>query len=160
MLNWHPTDDLIVLLGVPGQAVHLALGQVLKLEARVSIEKEVEIAMRVRPVERLSILLRLLNTPCEEVPIEGRSFNDAGVQGAVSLAERLSYTDKAVILEVGRELNPAAVASLGFRYGRVDNVQLKGESNEDVIEELDGKPHFAVGITFTVDLEALVGGVR
>jgi len=148
MLNWHPSDDFSVLLGIPGAGVHLALGKALKVEARASIDKEVEVALRAKPVERTSVILRFINAPYMEIPIKGRTFN--GI-----LAERLYHTEKAVLFEIGRELNPAALASLGFRYSPSRDVELKDRLYKDVVK-LDGKPCFAVGATFTVDLEALV----
>jgi hypothetical protein len=83
-----------------------------------------------------------------EIPIKGRIFD--GI-----LAERLYHTEKAVLFEIGRELNPAALASLGFRYSPSRDVELKDRLYKDIVE-LDGKSYFSVGATFTVDLEALV----
>jgi hypothetical protein len=148
MLNWHPSDDFSVLLGIPGAGFHLALGKALKVEARASIDKEVEIALRVKPVERTSMTLRFINTPYTEIPIRGRTFD--GI-----LAERLYHTEKAVLFDIGRELNPAALASLGFRYSPSRDVTLKDRFYKDSVE-LDGKSYFSVGATFIVDLEALV----
>ncbi len=148
MLNWHPSDDFSLLLGIPGAGIHLALGRALKVEARGSIDKEVEIALRAKPIERTSVILRFINAPHTEIPIKGSIFNEA-------LAERLYHTERAVLFEIGRELNPAALASLGFRYSPGGDVELKDRLYKDVVE-LDGKPRFTVGATFTVDLEALV----
>jgi hypothetical protein len=151
MLNWHPSDDFTVLLGIPGVGIHLALGDVIKAEARAGINKKAEIAFRVRPLERTNATLRFLNVPYMEIPIKGRSFQEENL-----LAERLCYTDKSILFEIGRELNPAALVSLGFRYSPGSDVELKDRRYKDVIK-LDGKPRFVIGVTFTVDIEALAG---
>jgi len=156
MMNWHPSDNFTMLLGIPGVGVHLALGDVLKAEARATIDGKAEIAFRVRPLERISATLRFLNVPYMEIPIKGRNFHTVAAQHAVPLAERLCYTSKSILIEIGRELNPAALASLGFQYSPGGDVELKDKRYKDVIK-LDGKSHFAIGATFTVDIEALAG---
>ena len=151
MLNWHPSNDFTVLLGIPAVGVHLALGNALKAEARAAIDKKVEVALRVRPFERTSATLRFLNIPYTEVPIEDRSFDDNSL-----VAERLYYTDKSIQLEMGRELNPAAIASVCFRYSPGSDLEFKDGDYENSTT-LEGKPRFSVGVTFTVDIEVLAG---
>jgi hypothetical protein len=155
MMNWHPSDNFIVLLGIPAVGIHLALGDLLKAEARAAVDKKVEIAFRVRPLERISATLRFLNTPYVEIPVKDRSFVEA-YSDTTLLAERLCYTDRSILFEIGRELNPAALASLGFRYSTGGDVEFRDGSYRDVVK-LDGKPHFAIGVTFTMDIEALAG---
>jgi len=146
-----------VLLGVPGMGIHLSLGHVLKAEARLSVDRKAEIAFRATPLERTSATLRFFNTPYMEIPIKGRSFEELEARSTVSLmAERLCYNDRSILFEVGRELNPAALASLAFRYSPGGDVELRDGRYKDVVK-LDGKPHFAIGATFTVDIEALTG---
>ena len=151
MLNWHPSNDFAVLLGIPGLGVHLGFGDMLKTEARVSIDRKFEIAFRAKPFERTNVTLRMLNVPYTEIPVESHSFHEGEI-----LAERLCCTDRSILLEIGRELNPAALASLGLRYGFGGDVELKDRDCKEIIK-LNGKPHFAIGVTFTVDIEALAG---
>ena len=163
MLNWHPSDSFTLLLGIPGAGVHLELSRVLKAEARVSIDERgmgdfphAEIAIRAKPLERTNLTLRFFNTPYMEIPIKGSSLQQLEASSTTPQAERLFYTDKSIILEIGRELNPAALVSLGFRYSPGGDVELKDRNYKNVTK-LDTKPHFAVGATFTVDIEALAG---
>lgn len=150
MLNWHPNDKFIFMLGLPGSGVHLEFGDVLKAEARVSIDGKTQIAVCANPTDRITTTLRFLNTPYVEMPVK--------IPGEDSLlVEMLSYTDKSILLETGWKLNPAAMASLGFRYSPGGDVKIKDRANENVIRELDGKPSFAIGATFTMSLEALLG---
>jgi len=151
MLNWHPSADFTMLLGIPGVGVHLALGDMLKVEARAATDKKVEVAFRVKPIERISATLRFLNIPYVEIPIKSRNFNDD-----MPPAERLFCTNKSILFEIGWELNPAALASLGFRYSPGGDVELKDRQYKNVIK-LDGKPYFTIGATFTVDMEAFAG---
>jgi hypothetical protein len=150
MLNWHPSDDLIVLLGIPGAGVHVALGEAFKAEARASIDEEYEVAIRAIPYEGIKATLRFLNSPYKEIPIQSRVFSESG-----TLDERLSYTDRSIVFEIGKELNPAALASLGFSYSPGGDVELQDRTHKDSII-LDGKPRFAIGATFTMDIEALI----
>ena len=150
MLNWHPSEGLILLLGMPYTGVHLELGSMLKAEARVDIDKKAEIALSATHDERIIATLRFFNTPYKEYPIRTSKEDDA-------LIRMLSYTDKNFLLELGWKLNPAALASVGFRYGLGGDVELKDRYNEKIIETLDGKDYYAIGATFTLALEALLG---
>lgn len=150
MLNWHPSDAFILLLGMPYMGVHLELGDLLKAEARVGIDERAQIAITATPVERTIATVRLFNTPYKEFPID--VLTEDG-----TLIEMLSYTGKSIIFELGWKLNPAALAGIGFRYGFSSDLELKDRYNENTIEELDGKSHFAIGATFTLGIEALLG---
>ena len=150
MVNWHPSERLILLLGMPYTGVHLKLGDMVKAEARANIDKKAEIALSVSPVERVIATLKFSNTPYKEYPIRKKGEDDP-------LIKMLSYTDKSVSFELGWKLNPAALASLAFRYGSAGDAELKDRYNENILEELDGKAHFDVGATFTMALEALLG---
>lgn len=150
MLNWHPSNSLIVLLGIPGSGIYAALGQVLKAEVRASIDERIEVALRAMPLEKTRATLRFLNSPYAEFPIMSTNLSEDK-----SPAERLSYTSKSFIFEIGRELNPAALASLGLLYSPGSDVNLKDRDQKDVMT-LDGKSRFAIGATFIMDIQALV----
>jgi len=150
MLNWHPSDALILLLGMPYMGVHLELDDMLKAEARVDIDERVQIAITATPVERVIATVRLSNIPYREFPI------DVPVEDGI-LIEMLSYTGRSILFELGWKLNPAALAGIGFRYGFNSDLELKDRYNENTIEKLDGKNHFAIGATFTLGIEALLG---
>jgi len=152
MLNWHPNANFTVLLGIPDAGVRLILGDRLMAEARAAINKRIELALEIEPVERIRTTLRFLNLPYNEVPIKSTTFQENN-----SPSERLNYTNKSIILEVGWELNPASLASLGLRYSPASSVEFKDRDYEDVIENIDSKPSYAIGATFTVDIEALLG---
>jgi len=141
MLNWHPDGYFTLLLGIPDAGVQLALGEILKAEIRAATDRKLEVAVRSKPIERTSAVLRFLKIPCTDVPIKS------------PLAEKLFYTGRSVRLEIGYELNPAALASLGLQYGISGTVKLKDSQNKDIVA-MDGKPYFAVGFTFTVNIEA------
>jgi hypothetical protein len=151
MLNWHPNKTFTLLLGIPGSGFQLALGDLIKVETRANIDEEFEVGLKVKPIEQTNLTLRFIHIPYSEVPVKPVSF-----QGNDLLAERLYYTYKSIILEIGRELNPASVVSLAFRYGLESNLELKDRLYENSIK-LDGKPVFAIGVTFAVDLGALAG---
>ena len=146
MLNWHPSEHFIVLLGIPGAGIHLALTDLIKVEARASVDKRAEIALRVKPYESTYATFRFLNIPYVDIPIQDSDE---------PLAKWLSYTDRSIVFEVGRELNPASLASLGFRYSPGNDVELKDKRHRD-IRELESKSRFAIGVTFTVDMKALI----
>jgi len=55
-------------------------------------------------------------------------------------------------LEIGRELNPAALASLAAQYSPKSDLTFN--ANEKY--ELDCKPNFSIGAKFTVDVKALL----
>lgn len=150
MLNWHPGDNFIFLLGFPGVGAHLGFGEIIKIETRVAVDKEAQIALSVRPVERLIATLRFLKIPYMEIPTE---IHEEGR----TLTEMLCYTDKNALFEIGWKLNPAALASVGFRYSPGGDIELRDRANENIIKKLDGKSSFAVGATFTMSIEALLG---
>ena len=116
------------------------------------ITKKLELACKGQLTERTSITFRFLNTPYTEIPIKDFKLQEEGQP-----VERLRYIEKSFFLEIGRELNPAAIASLGFQYSPGSDVEFKEMCCEDVIGKLDGKPRFSVGVTFTVDIEVLAG---
>lgn len=151
MINWHPSKNFIILLGIPYMGAYLNFGNMLKAEARLSIDKEMEFALKTEPIEKTSATLRFFNTPYLEVPAKERVFGNAA-----AVAERLSYTDKRIMLEIGRRLNPAAEASLAFVYALGNDLELDDKSGNNVIT-LDGKPHFDIAATFTLELDALTG---
>ena len=172
MLNWHPSNSFILLVGIPGMGAHLEFGNVLKVEARASIDEDAQIAISVRPFEKIIATLRFLNTPYKEIPVEiheerripVETLSDTdrnvlvGVQEEdITLTQMLHYTDKSILFEIGWKLNPAALGALGFRYSPDDDVEFKDVTNKNVIQKLDGKSNFAIGATFTVDLEVLFG---
>lgn len=151
MLNWHPNNNFTILLGIPDSGVRLVFGDLLKAEARVDINKRFEVALEMNPVDRVRATLRFLNLPFTEIPIESAVFQENNPP-----AERLYFTSKSIILEVGWELNPASIASLGLRYSPSSNVELKDRDYKDVID-IDSKSSYAIGVTFIVDIEALIG---
>lgn len=150
MLNWHPGDNLKLLLGLPAVGAHIGIGDMLKLEARADINKKAEIAVSFRPVERIIAMIRLFNTPYEEMPVEISGEGEP-------LIEMLGYTDKNVLLEVGWKLNPAALASAGFRYSPGGDMEFRDRANESITKEMDCKASYAIGATFTMGIEALLG---
>jgi hypothetical protein len=151
MLNWHPNDNLTVLLGIPDTGFSLSLGDLLKAEARAAIDKKIEVAIGIRPANRIRNTLRFLNTPYTEVPIKSTTFQEDSPP-----AERLYYTNKSIVFELGWELNPASLASVGLRYSPSSELEFKDRNYEDVIK-MDSNPSYAIGATFTVDIEALLG---
>ena len=170
MLNWHPNKNYAFLLGIPGMGARMGFGNMLKVEARADINKAAQIAINVRPVERVIVILRLINAPYTEIPIEVNKEHLTPAEESyytggnvfipfeeITLTEMLGYTDKSAMFEIGWKLNPAALASVGGRYSFGGNVEIRDATNVDVIENLDGKPNFALGITFTVSIEALLG---
>ena len=125
--------------------------EMLKAEARVSLDKKAEIALSVKPRDRIKAILRFINTPYIDIPVKSCSLSED-----TPLAERINYTDRSIIFEIGWELNPASLVALGLRYNPGDDVVFKDRYCED-ITSLDGKPSFAIGATFTVDMRALAG---
>lgn len=152
MINWHPNEVFTLLLGIPNAGVHLELGGLLNAEARVSLDKKTEIALNMTPYERIIATLRFQNSPYMEVPAKPYISSSDNTE-----IERLYYTSKSILFEIGCKLNPAALASLGFRYSPGNDLEIRDRSGENTIQELNGKPHFAIGATFTVDIEALLG---
>ena len=67
---------------------------------------------------------------------------------------RISHTRKSVSFETGIELNPGALASFSVQYFPGGDVKFKNVNQEPTI--MDGKPGFALGARFTVDIEALL----
>ena len=144
MLNWHPSKNFIVLLGIPYTGAHFAFGNILKAEARLSVDKEVELALKTEPIEKTTATLRFFNTPYHEIPIRKYKSTEE------DKLERLSYTDKRLMFEIGRRLNPAAEVSLTLTYAL-------GKDLEIADKNIDGKPRFDIAATFTLELEALTG---
>lgn len=151
MVNWHPSSNFILLLGIPASGVHAAIGDILEAEGRVSLDKDAEIGLKVEPMDRTDITFRFMVIPYREIPIKGRKFGTDE-----TLAERFYYTDKTISLEIGHELNPAAIAFLGIRYSFGGDLELKDRNYKSVIK-LDSKPYLAIGASFTMGLEALTG---
>jgi len=149
MVNWHLNNNLILLLGVPDFGISLGFGNTFKAEARGSINKEAQLAFRTKPIERTNITLRFFNTPYVEVPVRNPDLQEGDLLG-----KRLTHTDRNVCFEIGWELNPAALASLGIQYGLGGDVKLK-ELHSKKACTLDGKPYLAIGVIFTVDIETL-----
>jgi len=147
MLNWHPSDNFILLLGLPYSGVSIGFGNLLKFEARGSVNNDVELGLRLKPANRTNITFRFINTPYTEIPVE--SFKISGK----FLTGRISHTRKTVSVEAGVELNPGALASFSAQYSPGADVKFKNEKQEYT---LDGKPGFAIGAKFTVDIEALL----
>ena len=151
MLNWHPNNNFTILLGIPDSGVRLVLGDLLKAEARADVNKRFEVALEMSPIERIRATLRFLNLPFTGIPIESTVFQENNPP-----ADRLYFTSKSIIFEVGWELNPASIASLGLRYSPSSNVEFKDRDYKDVID-IDSKSSYAIGVTFIVDIEALIG---
>jgi hypothetical protein len=148
MVNWHPSDNFIILLGMPYSGVSIGFGDLLKMEVRGSINQDVEVSLRTKPINRTNITLRFFNTPFLEIPVE--SFKPP-VSGTF-LSGRISHTRKTFSFEAGRELNPGALASLGLQYSPGSGLTFK-EKKEYT---LDGKPNYSIGARLTVDIEALL----
>ncbi len=70
-----------------------------------------------------------------------------------NIADRASFSNDIFSFEIGRELNPAALASLGFSYSPDFDVDFKNNHNEAI--SLKGKSNYVIGITFTVDFAVL-----
>jgi len=148
MINWHPSNNLILLLGVPYSGVSLSIGSKVKTEARLSISKKAEIALRLKPIEKTNVSLRFINSPYLEIPAFGLRIPDDEI-----LHGRFSNTRQSILAEIGRELNPAALASIGIQYSLKSDLTFKTNGKE---YKLDCKPNFAVGVKFTVDVKALL----
>jgi hypothetical protein len=149
MLNWHPNDNFAILLGLPylGGYVTLAKG-IIKAEARATINQNFEVGLRIRPIDKTNVTLRLLNIPYKEIPVEG-FITEAGN----FLKGRIDHTRRTFSFEAGRELNPAAIASLGVQYVPGSDVNFTGKDGQKY--PLNGKPNYSIGVKFTVDIEAL-----
>ncbi|MBM3211034.1 hypothetical protein FJZ33_02375 [Candidatus Poribacteria bacterium] len=147
MINWHPNGDLKILLGIPYSGIYISISDIIKAEARASFDKSLELALKLYPISKTNVNLRFLNIPYLEIPVIGREFGGNKTTG-------LSYKDKSISLEFGRQLNPAAEATLGIRYGFAKDMNLLDEDYKKVFK-LDGKSHFDIGATFTLELEAL-----
>ena len=151
MLNWHPSDNLILLLGVPYSGISIGLGKLLKVEARGSIvRQDVELGMRLKPIDRTNVTLRFLSTPYSEIPVIGFKVSEK----EKFLTGRISHTRKTMSFEAGRELNPGALAALGIQYSPGSELKFKDEKQK--YHPLDGKPNFTIGARLTVDIEALL----
>jgi hypothetical protein len=66
---------------------------------------------------------------------------------------RFSNTRQNILAEIGRELNPAALVSIGVQYSPKSELTFKTNGKE---YKLDCKPNFAVGVKFTVDVKVLL----
>jgi len=155
MMNWHPSDNFILLLGLPYSGVSIGFGNLLKLEARGSVYKDVELSLRSKPIARTNLAVRFANTPYTEIPVESFKTSDLGD----FLIGRISHTRKSVSFETGIELNPGALASFSVQYFPGGDVKFKNVNQEPTDQEptiMDGKPGFALGARFTVDIEALL----
>jgi len=152
MINWHPSDNFLLLLGFPYSGVSLKIGDKIRTEARFSISQKGEIALKLKPIEKTNISLRFINSPYLEIPVEISALA-FGLSEDKVLNGRFSNTRQNVIIEVGRELNPAALVSIGFRYSPKSDLTFKTDEKE---YELDCKPNFAVGVRFNVDVKALL----
>ena len=149
MLNWHPNDSMSILLGIPDIGISIKSGEKIRAEIRASISKKAECSFRIRPFDRTNIALRFINIPYMEVP--AKAIKSASGD---PLSRRLSFVKRGIHLEAGRELNPAAVASLSFQYGSNSETDFRNNDDKNVIT-LNGKNSYAIGMTFTVDIEAL-----
>jgi hypothetical protein len=148
MINWHPSRHFKLLLGVPYSGVSIDLNSKIKAEARVSTTKSAEVALRIKPAEKTNISLRFNNSPYLEIPVFGlRVGKDEFLDG------RFSSTRQSVGFEIGRELNPAALASFAGQYSPRSDLTFNASGKE---YKLDCKPNFAIGAKFTVDIKALL----
>lgn len=152
MVNWHPSDKFLLLVGVPYSGVSLRIGYKIRTEARFSLSKKGEIALRLKPIEKTNISLRFINSPYLEIPVEVSALA-FGLSEDKILIGRFSNTRQNIVLEVGRELNPAALASIGLRYSPESDLTFTTDEND---YKLDCKPSFAVGVRFNVDIKALL----
>ncbi len=152
MINWHPSDRFLLLLGVPYSGISLKIFDKMRTEARFSLSQKTEIAMRLKPVEKINVSLRFIKSPYLEIPVEISALA-FGLSDDRVLHGRFSNTRQNMVIEIGRELNPAALASVGFRYSPKSDLTLTTGENE---YELDCKPSFAVGVRFNVDIKALL----
>jgi hypothetical protein len=147
MINWHPSNRFKLLLGIPYSGISIDFNSKIKAEARVSTTKSAEVALRIKPVEKTNISLRFINSPYIEIPVFGlRIGKDEPLDG------RFSSTRQSMIFEVGRELNPAALASLAAQYSPGSDLTFNATEKY----KLDCKPNFAIGVRFTVDVKALL----
>mgnify|MGYP001565671973 CR=1 FL=1 len=147
MINWHPSNRFRLLLGIPYSGISIDFNSKIKAEARVSTTKSAEIALRIKPVEKTNISLRFINSPYIEIPVFGlRIGKDEFLDG------RFSSTRQSMIFEIGRELNPAALASLAAQYSPGSDLTFNATKKY----KLDCKPNFAIGVKFTVDVKALL----
>lgn len=152
MINWHPSDNFLLLLGVPYSGISIKIGNKIRTEARFSLSQKGEIALRLKPIEKTNISLRFINSPYPEIPVEISALA-FGLSEDKILQGRFSNTRQNIVLEIGRELNPAALASIGFRYTPKSDLTFSTDEDE---YELDCKPNFAVGVRFNVDVKALL----
>jgi hypothetical protein len=149
MINWHPSDNFILLLGLPYSGASVGFGDLLKLEARGSVYKDFEIGLRSKPIARINLAVRFTNTPYSEIPVESFKITEVGQ----FLSGRITNTRKNISFETGVELNPGALASFSVQYFPGGDVKFKNVDQESII---DGKPGYALGARFTVDIEALL----
>ncbi|MBD3184914.1 hypothetical protein GF312_21710 [Candidatus Poribacteria bacterium] len=150
MINWHPGNNFLLMLGYPYSGLHLSYEDIIKTELRASLHQNIDFGIRVKPVERLNIVLRFLYRPYYGVPVEGYDLYQN-----IWLGDQLEFTEKSFVLEIGRELNPAALASIGIRYTPEDEIEIKDKENNE-IWKTDINSRLAFGVTFTVDLNALI----
>jgi len=150
MLNLHLNDDFAVLLGLPylGGYVSLANG-IIKAEARATLNQNTEIALKIRPISKTHLTFRFQNNPYKEIPFEGFV-----AETGEFLEGRLEHTNQVISIEAGRELNPAAIASLAFQYSPEADVGFTSDGGKDYL--LNGKSSYSFGVRFTVDIEALL----
>lgn len=148
MLNWHPEEKLALMLGYPDSGISLSFIDMIKAEARISINKEMQFALRLRPINRTNISLRYRKIPYTEIPIKPLKSPDEK-----NIADRISFNSDIFSFEIGRELNPAALASIGFSYSPESDVDFKNNNNDAI--SLNGKSNYVLGITFTVDFDVL-----
>ncbi|HGJ65287.1 TPA: hypothetical protein ENS27_07865 [bacterium] len=150
MLNFHPSDNFAILLGFPYLGGYVSLfNGIIKADARANLNKNFEAGFKIRPINKTHLTFRLSNTPYKEIPIEGFL-----VESGELLDGRLEHTRKTVSFEAGRELNPAAIVSLNTQYSPESDVDFTANSGKEY--NLDGKPHYTIGVKFTVDIEALL----
>lgn len=148
MINLHTGEKITLMLGYPDSGVSLSFIDMIKAEARISINQEIQCAIRLRPINRTNISLRYLKIPYKEIPVRPlvSPYDEP-------IADRVSFNSNVFSFEIGRELNPAALASIGFSYFPDFDVNFKND-HRDVIT-LNGKSNYVLGITFTVDFATL-----
>ena len=150
MLNFHPSDNFAILLGLPYLGGYISLfNGIIKADVRANLNKNYEAGLKIRPINKTHLTFRLLNMPYKEVPIE--DFISASGE---LLDGRLERTRKTISFEAGRELNPAAIVSLNVQYNPKSDVDFTANNGKEY--NLDGKPNYSVGVKFTVDIEALL----
>lgn len=150
MLNWHPNDNFAFLLGLPylGGYVSLANGMI-KADVRTTLNQRFEAGIRIRPINKTNLAIRFINNPYSEIPVE-----EFKTEKGNFLEGTLEHTRKTMSFELGRELNPASIVSLGFQYSPESDIDFKSKDNQEYL--LNGKSNYSIGVKFTVDIEALL----